>query len=279
MEEEEPLNEATNEIIYNYTKNLVNNIKSNYQGTTFLKNGMSLRQGHIPTNPSTLPHMTIPPTTQIPKLLKDEIRRQLVLRLRDVNLVNIPKSNEYSLFQLLRNAMRRKFFNKAMRMKNLVNNRKFYRKRGSKLARKFVPVVTGHSDDGLSSEFQLPMEIKKLENKRKIAKSRKYLGSRNVATILNNLIVNDRNLRMVNYEGNWPRRQYVNKNKETKKYAYIRHDDDNDFKIRLNDGFIQTVYNDFSQKRFEVKNKSIVVAKDSLGLGKYINGKGVARLR
>lgn len=269
MEEEEPLNDTTNEIIYNYTKNLVNNIKSNYQGTTFLKNGISLRQR--PTNPSTLP--------QIPKLLKDEIRRQLVLRLRDVNLVNISKSNEYSFYQLRRNAKRRKNFNKAVRMKNLVNNRKFYRKRGSKLARKLVPMVTVHSDDGLSSEFELPMEIKKQAKKRKIAKSRKYLGNRNVAVILNDLVGNDRNLRMGNYEGDWPRRQYVNRNKEKKVYAYIRHDDDSDLTVRLNHGFIQTEYNNLTQKRFKVKKKSIVVVKDSLGLGKYIKGKGVDRLR
>lgn len=253
MEKEGTLNGKTKEIIYNYTKNLANNIKLNYHVTPLRKDSVWQGQKYISLKSAILPLISLSPAIQIPNLLKDNNHE---LNLGDLN------------FQL------RKSKRKAERIKNLVNNRKFYRKRGSKRAMKLVPFITMHADDDLSSEFELPTE-NEIEKERKISNSTKSLRSRNVfrkAVVLSN----GKYLRMRSHDGDLSRTRY--KNRKKNRHVYLQHDDSN-FTVRLNYGFFEPHYSGWRQKRFEIKNKSFVIEKDNLGQGNYIKGKKHGLLR
>lgn len=254
-EEEEPLNEETNEILYNYTKNLVINIKSNYQGTPFRRNGIWMGQKYGPPKRPILPPITLRPATLIPNVLEDNHRRP-----RTIRLVKIPKTPKHAFIRFRRSsAKKREHLRKAVRIRNLVHKPIFLRNRGLKFAWKHAPIIIGHLIEDLNSDFDLSMENKKLGNKIQDSKPRKTVF----------LNAHDRHLRKENYaEDDWSRRQYINRNKG-KKFSFLKHDDDSDLTIRLNYGFTQPMYNTLRQKRFEIKKKSDVDGKDNLRLGKY----------
>lgn len=273
FQEEEPSNEETNGILYNYTKNLVNKIKSNYQATPFRKHGIWLGQIYTRPESSTVPPITptsATPNHQTTKLVPNSLQNDDHLQPPSIHhlhhhlirLLNISKHHEGSLFKVRGSGTkRRNRFRKTARIKNLANNPKVHRKRGLKLARKLIPIVGVHVGDGLSSEFDLSMENKRVEDKEKISKSRK-------AVILN---VNGGNLRMENYdEEDWARRQYVNRKTEEKKFALLEHDDDSNVTIRLKRGFMQPVFNILRQRRFKIKQENTEVEKENLGRGKYL---------